>query len=363
MTLSHPDPADEGTLADVLQVCEPSISDPLIDPPHLAALAQVCARLPRQFSSFWGIETALGDPRGEVDLLVELKRRSVRHELLAGPAPSRLDALCERVPAWAALRRFARAWADQTDPRAALVRNMWVEFDLIAAAGANPPFDALERPSAFWGPDQIGCDDWPRFLSLAELVRDNFAPFPRVLPLTSIERAVRQLPAGAHIFQLGAMQTRGDVMLRLCINALSPADVPAWLQAQGWSGDARALRAALGALVPLVRVLAVDVDYTADGIGPKIGIECYLQWGDLDPAQWQPLLDHVCGLGLCVDSKRDAIAAFPATTEYPLSEQLQRAADGFMFPVVYRNIHHVKVSFIDRAFRDAKAYWGLRARA
>jgi hypothetical protein len=190
-------------------------------------------------------------------------------------------------------------------------------------------------------------------------VRDSFAPFPRVLPLDTIERAARHLPPGACIFQLGAMQTRGEVMLRLCINHVAPADVPRWLRAQGWQGDAQALGRALSSIAPLVRVVAVDVDYTTAGIGPKIGVECYLQWTDTDPAQWQPLLDHLSGLGLCVESKRAAIAAFPAKTDFPVKEQLQSPEDGAMFPVVFQNIHHVKVSFLDGAFREAKAYLGI----
>ncbi len=354
--MSNPDP---GTLNDVLEICRPTITPALIDAPSLARLAAVCARLPKSFSTFWGVEAALGNPRAEVDLLVEVKRGSPRHGLIAGLAPSKLDELCERVPAWIELRRFARAWADRDDARAALVRNVWVEFDLIAAAGANPPFDALERPSVFWGPEDIGGDGWPRFLTLVELVRDSFAPFPRVLPLDTIERAVRHLPPGARIFQLGAMQTRGEVMLRLCINHLARKDVPAWLQAQGWQGDAEALGAALLAISPLVRVVAIDVDYTAAGIGPKIGVECYLQWTDTDPAQWQPLLDHVSALGLCVGAKRAAIAAFPAKTEFSVKGWLQQPEDGAMFPVVFQNIHHVKVSFLDGAFREAKAYLGI----
>jgi hypothetical protein len=155
------------------------------------------------------------------------------------------------------------------------------------------------------------------------------------------------------------MQTRGEVMLRLCINHLPPAGVPAWLQAQGWPGDVSALGAALMAIVPLVRVVAIDVDYTKAGIGPKIGIECYQQWTDPERAQWQPLLDHLDALGLCVDSKRTAIAAFPAKTEYRVKDLLQHPEDDTMFPVIYRNIHHVKVSFLDGAFREAKAYLGI----
>jgi hypothetical protein len=30
-----------------------------------------------------------------------------------------------------------------------------------------------------------------------------------------------------------------------------------------------------------------------------------------------------------------------------------------MFPVVFQNIHHVKLSFVDQGFREAKAYLGV----
>ena len=357
--MSAAEPNVDASLADVLQECASSISAPLVGPEHRAGLTDACRRLPIEFSAFWGIETALGHERGEVDLLIELKRGSPRHALLAGSAPSQLDTLCEQANRWTELRRFGRRWADQADPRAALVRNVWVEFDLIAAASADPPFDALDRPSVFWGPAAIGGGDWPAFLSFAEFVREGFAPFPQLLPVASLERAVRHLPEGARIFQVGAMQTRGDVMLRLCINHLSPSDATAWLEMQQWQGDAQALNAALTALAPLVRVMALDVDYTAAGIGPKIGIECYAEWTTLDVAQWEPLLAHISALGLCVQSKRDAVAAFPAKTDHSIREQWQRTEHGMLFPVVYRNIHHIKLSFIDHAFREAKAYLGI----
>jgi hypothetical protein len=353
---SHAEAPADATLADVLRVCEPSMSAALVDSAHLAGLTHACRRLPREFSAFWGLESALGDPRGEVDLLVEIKGGSPRRAVLAGTAASPLlDALCQRVEAWAELRRFARAWEDEDGRPQALVRNVWLEFDLIAAAAANPPFDALERPSVFWGPDVVERDDWPTFLAFVAFVRRHFALFPAPLPLGAIERAVRQLPPGARVFQVGAMQTRGDVMLRVCVNRLSPADVPAWLRTQGWNGDADALDVALGDVAPLVRLVALDVDYTASGIGPKIGFECYQHWNDLAPTQWQPLLTHVSGLGLCVPSKRDAVASFPAKTE----SASPRAEDGVLFPVIYRNIHHVKLSFIGDAFREAKAYLGI----
>jgi hypothetical protein len=239
------------------------------------------------------------------------------------------------------------------------VRNVWLEFDLIAASCAHPRIDALERPSVFWGPNEIGRNNWEAFASLVAFVRDRFASFPESLPLASIECAVRHLPDAARVFQVGAMRSRGDVVLRMCINHLPPSDMPGWLEAQDWNGDSEALGWAVAALVPHVRVMALDVDFTSAGIGPKIGVECYLRWSHLDSERWLPLLNHVSGLGLCIDAKRQAIRRFPAKTEYSLREQWARAERGVIFPVVYRNIHHVKLSFAGHAFHEAKAYLGI----
>lgn len=292
-------------------------------------------------------------------MLVEIRGDTARQALLSGSNPSSLDALCEEVPAWAALRQFARRWEDRQDERRDLVRNVWVEFDLIAASRATPPVDALTRPSVFWGPREIGRGDYARFTAFTEYVRESYTPFPDRLPLDRLEQAIVSLPDDARVFQLGAMQLRGDVMLRMCINRMPLPVMADWLESQQWRGDARRLRESLDALAPTLRVAALDVDFTAAGIGPKIGIECYREWAKPDPAQWLPLLDHVAKLGLCESEKREAVLAFPAKTEYPLAHQYRNQEDGLMFPVIYRNIHHVKLSYSGDAFGEAKAYLGI----
>jgi hypothetical protein len=348
---------DAGSLAEILLACRPAIAPALVDDRAFAALAAQCRRLPIQLASFWGLESDLGSDHGDVDLLVEVKRGSHGHTRLAGERTSTLDALCEQSDRWRALRRFATAWS--ADARGALVRNVWIEFDLRAAASSDPPEDALLTPSVFWGPSELGRDGWAEFTALAALVRDRFDPFPRALPLDALAAAVAALPEGARLFQLGAMQARGDVLLRLCVNRLAPEAVPGWLAAQGWPGDAARLGEALAAVAAMSRVVAIDLDYTGAGIGPKVGVECYQDWSSLAPQQWRPLLDHVSGLGLCRPGKREALAGYPSVTEFSAREQVQGAADGLMFPVIYRNLHHVKLSFTGDAFGDAKAYLGV----
>jgi hypothetical protein len=156
------------------------------------------------------------------------------------------------------------------------------------------------------------------------------------------------------------MASRGDVMLRLCLINVYQRNLPAWLRAQGWPGDTVALARVLDELGPLVSLMAFDLDYTTAGLGPKLGIECYRSWPVLDTAQWQPLLDYASGHGLIAPPRRDAITAFPARTDADWTEQFETGKKlGYVFPILYRNIHHVKLVFMGDRFTEAKAYLGV----
>jgi hypothetical protein len=357
---TEPDPghtANEASLSDVLRDCAPSFTPDLAGGDAWTALDAACRRLPATLSTFWGVETRLGDDRPELDVLVEIKRGAPGHALLAGSSAA-IDRLCATAETWRALRQFAMTWGDRAHALHGLVRNLWLEFDLVAARASAA--DALAVPCVFWGPERAPITSGPALMDLLEAVGRAFAPYPRHLPRDLLDPLVRGLPPGARAFQVGAMRLRGDVVLRVCINAIASNAVPAWLGSAGWSGDLDALREELRALDGLVRAIAVDVDVTAAGLGPKLGIECYLDWTNASSDQWIPLLDFLGGArGLCRPAKRRAIARFPQRTDFSISEQLSVSRSGFLSPVLFRNIHHVKLAFVDDRFTEAKAYLGV----
>src|SRR5688572_27618228 len=129
MTLSSSDvPAAADSMAAILPMMAASFSEALVDAPAFSTPTALCARLPVEVSSFWGFEVQLGNDRPELDFLVEIKRGTPGHALLAGREPSLLDDLCGRSAAWAELRRFGRAWFDTGHPLHQAVRNIWLEF-------------------------------------------------------------------------------------------------------------------------------------------------------------------------------------------------------------------------------------------
>jgi hypothetical protein len=353
MTSSKSDvPAASDHIDDIHQTMASSFAPELLDEGAARELGALCARLPLTLTSFWGFETQLGTERAEVDLLVEVKNGSPGHQLLAAGTHLPSDAA-----AWVALHEFARTWSDADGLLAQTVRNLWLEFDLVAARAAHS--NALETPCVFWGPSDEAARDHGGLLRVLDTIAPAFSPFPAAWPRAHVERALTRLPAGARVFQIGSMHARGDVVLRMCVNDITPEQVPEWLSDSGWQGDALALTDALQDVSTRSRVLAVDVDFTASGAGPKLGIECYQDWRETAMTQWQPLLEFAAALGLCTDAKRRALAAFPAKTEFTLQEQVAARRHGYLFPVLYRNLHHIKLSFVGSGYTEAKAYLGV----
>jgi hypothetical protein len=343
-------------LSDVLELARASFRPELVDAPAYERLSRVCAGLPASLSTFWGVETRLGDDRPVVDLLVEIKRGAPGHKLLRGDQPSSLDDLVARWPAWRQVRDFAHDWSESGDGGYAHLRNLWLEFD-TADTFRNADLErALGRPCVFWGPHDDVARSPGFFDELARLV-DRF--YPLWVAPDRLDAMVAALPAGANVFQIGAMGSREQAVLRLCVNRLDPAGLRDWLAAIAWPGDQAALGETLNLLQPMIGGLAVDMDVTAAGVAQKIGFECYLDWEVEQIGQWGPLLDHLRNEGLLTDGKRRALAAFPGRGGFPLRQQLGWMRDGVTHPLLIRNIHHIKLNFRDTALHEAKGYLGL----
>jgi hypothetical protein len=343
-------------LSDVLELGRTSFSDALVDAPSYRRLARACSRLPADLSTFWGVETRLSDRHAAVDLLVEVKRGSPGHGLLGGTKPSIVDELVSHWPVWRRIRDFARHWEDESGGGYCNVRNLWLEFD-IAAAGSDYDVDqAMGHPCVFWGPEGRSAGDQGFFDDLVKLIA-NF--YPLWVAPERLDDIASGLSGDARVFQVGAMGSREDAVLRLCVNRMTARDLVPWLDAIDWPGDASALEATLTTLRPLIRDLAVGIDVTAAGVAAKIGIECYLDWSVEQARQWRPLLDYLLEHGLLTNEKRRALELFPERSSYGPRQQLRWIRDGVMYPVLIRNIHHIKLGFCSDRVSEAKGYLGL----
>src|SRR3546814_17383943 len=101
----------------------------------------------------------------------------------------------------------------------------------------------------------------------------------------ALRAVVDALPPEARLFQLGAMGSRDNAVVRLCANRMTADEIVGWLEAIGWPGEPACLAADLTKLGPLARSFAVNVDVRQGMLAEKIGIECYMDWAGEDGVQ------------------------------------------------------------------------------
>jgi hypothetical protein len=349
------------TLADVFAVCEAHLAPALLDPEGRRAVRHVAAAVPAVLSTFWGLEIRLGERQARADILWEVRRDTPGAALLAGQgtepeATAALDALVAASPVWRSLRRFASRWQNDTDPARA-IGNIWLEADTATAETGAALEAQLHRPCLFWGADPNVADSSKELLSaLPGLARDTFG---LELDAARIAGPIRALPPDADIFQTGVMGGRSGTVVRLCVRNIVAPDAARWLAAIGWPGHVPAVADLLGDFAPLLASVALDVDVTPDGIGPKLGLEFYRPFETVDPGQWQPVFEKLAAFGLALPDKLAGLSGFAGRQRFDQRDAILGRSARIGFPVIARNIHHLKLVVIGAVPVEAKAYLGI----
>jgi hypothetical protein len=306
----------------------------------------VAAAIPTALSTFWGLETRR-DPAGPADVPWELRRESPGPELLAGlggqaPGAAAIDALCENAPVWRA-PPVSRGVGWTATRAAKAIINLWMEADIAGVCDPAKLREFLERPCLFWGADadQPGADR--RLLDLFPgLARDVFG---LCLDGRRLAAAAQSLPDTAEIFQMGVMGARTGAGARLCVRRLDPDATERWLGRIGWPGTPGAVAGLMWQLWPLVGRIVIDVDIVPGGTGPKLGLELYRPGDGIEPAQWQPLFDHLAESG-------------PHMQRYSRGAAFRRDP-AIGYPVIVQSLHHVKLVVTGSAPVEAKGYLGI----
>ena len=341
-------------LFSILELVRPSLPSALIDDEGYARLAAIAKMLPAEMTTFWGFECRLGEPEAKADLLFETHKHSRGLRLLAGQTPSALDSLCEQWPAWRHLRRFAAQWAEPEHLFREAIRNIWLEFDIAALAPGAQFAEAVRQPCIFFGPEAktLEKDRLLRVVleALGALGESNAGRF-------RLQTFIARLPEGAQLFQVGRMLSRMNQGLRVCVNTVPPETIPAWLAALNWDGDSRALERLLRPITPMLKTTAIDLNLLNGRPAEKIGLECYMDWLEDDPAQWNPLFDLIETRDLCLPRKRQGLLDFPGVTRSPILQRL--SGDGVMHLHLFRKIHHLKFTISGGQVVEAKAYLAL----
>ena len=139
--------------------------------------------------------------------------------------------------------------------------------------------------------------------------------------------------------------------VRLCLLGITQDQLLGYLRAIGWPGSTEDVEDVLHSISQHLYLLAVDLDLDG-GVGPRLGIECFAgrEYSLANVLNvypnWEPLLEQLVRLGLCLPNERDALLAWPGYTFREL-----------VFPsVFFRGLNHVKVVWTPPGVVYAKAY-------
>jgi hypothetical protein len=322
-------------------------------------IATAAALLPAAASRFFGFECRLGEAAAVADFLARIDTGGRQAWAPALPPAARRG-----TPAWRRLEGIVRSWIDPRSPLHDAIANIWVEFDLARPAG-----DPLV-PSIFIGTDEMGREqrDPARHAWLLDTIEHLGGGPLGEGQGAAIAACLAELPPAGKLFQTAVMLPRPGRPVRLCVRAIGAATIADYLRRIGWPGPAAGLRSLVDRLAGFVDEFAIAIDVGADGIGSKIGIECYVREAPRRTQRLAAFVDHLRAAGLCTAAKAAALALWPGLTHerwcktaWPadLRDHPERPAGSFS-GAFWRVVHHFKISFDPPAPLEAKAYLAAR---
>lgn len=301
--------------------------------------------------STFGFECPLYDAHTHADFLASFQKKHNGPALLKQSAERNHS----NSSVWADVGSLADFWAKQQ-----MIDDFWLEFDIQG--------EAPKVPSLFFR---------PLYNSLAELENilnqslSNLTGSEDTEQLqTMILQLVGQLPDRAKVFQIGAMRSRPVYGVRLCIHEISLDAILTFLEKTPWPGAIAELKDVLIFLQPLTQNVTFSIDLS-DGIGAKIGLECYMNpkiSSGARQAAWIKMIDKLAERGMVDMAKASSLKTCDANTETgelfsELPEELilakalmERHAESTM----WQYLHHIKLTYNSGHPLQTKAYLAVQ---
>lgn len=230
----------------------------------------------------------------------------------------------------------------------------WLEFDSGADPGRAPsrfftPAHVLE-PSRPW--DACRSEVLDLLRAMGETIGGRSAATDR---FAAAETAIRLLPSGCKVRQIGLMESRSPIGIRLCLSGFEQVPGPilaGWLEAAGYRGLAGALERSRDVLRPLSDHLDLAVD-AVDGDGSRAGWETQLS--RRNPAteeRWPRLLEALGRYARLRPEKKRALLNVFGSLLMPAWEDAGEPGTHFLVFCV----NHLKVVFDAHRGTAVKAY-------
>ena len=341
-------PPREAPFSSLLTGCRPLFPSALVDDAGWRRLLDRAAALPASTVDMrFGFEFHLAEAGAEADLCVAALPGSAlsRHYVSEG----------ERAAPGSAAAALGAAFREQTANPASYLADsvdaVVLEYDLAGLAPRRPP----PPPGIFFVPRQGAPASRRGFTEHRDPARLLAALAAAVgwrgagKLLRSVDRIVAALPEPCYLFQAGALPARSPRAVRIVVGGIEKNDVPALLERLEWPGPTAAAADVLAGMDDVAASVAVSLDATARGTGPRLGLELYRprHWPDVDRAGWRPFVDRLEEKGWCLPAKADGLRRWPRT---------ERLLGGGEVYHVRQAINHVKVVIRKGARTVAKAY-------
>lgn len=230
-------------------------------------------------------------------------------------------------PTWARALSFLRLWSRPGSMLHEHSPAAWLEFD-CRLEDPQPPL-----PFAFF--------------SLHPPWADISIPFPELL--ATVDEGFDQLAGGrldaARREQIhhtlrnshgrlihAALRPVGDTHVARLIIRMPVAETAASLERLGWGDTTRGFAAFVERYCTSKLAQTVQLDVTADGIGPRVGIEFFYESSPLQDRRWQELFDKLIADGACTTERRSQVEAWVGT---PTPDKVELVLRSLLIKVVY----------------------------
>lgn len=334
-----------GTMASYLNLAQRYLPLAVTQTASFSTMEKIACTLPPLPLTIF--ESHLADPRPEMDFLLS----ATPEQLLQLPAS-------QAGQEWRAVKTLCQSWPAlaQSHPLKQNVYWIWLEFDTSVNQVKEAPNIYFLEGFARYDRETVQWDE------MTAVLQNLLSSQPSSNMVEQFKTIFQALPPKARLFSLGNMSGRALTAVRVSLANIPPARLAQYLAAIGWPGDITQIKTIITRYEPLFDFLALDLD-VGDAIGPKIGLEFYLQ-SRHDPAAWAPLFESLISEGLCLPEKREQLMAWTGFSNaytdadiWPKQLQIPEEEGHYLF---IRRFNHVKLSFHTGEPVKAKAYIALQ---
>lgn len=356
------------TTVGYLSFVEPNLPDGLISAQNYSEMKKLASRFTPNVTSFFGFESRLNSPDGRADFLFAVSSLGGEREALLRFLHNEHEAhQFLRHKEWQNIRDFVTTWANPASELYTNVLGLWLEFDTAYASQDSPiPCVFIHTiPLRITSSEEERTYDW---------AFDTALPLLLGHPLSShlhqrLLEALRKLPEGASVMDIGVMLSRATTGARIVFRHLHPSQVIPYLESLGWSDINNELACIIKELQQKVTRVVLHITITEQGVDPKIGLECSFSPDRYHlETQWASFFDYLVRKGVCCPEKKTEVLNFLGVSQDHPSEPFNLSSYKIAVLVpseasanaLVRYISHVKLVYKPGRPLEAKVYPGVR---